>query len=53
MKKEQAKKKLEDLERSLGMARYRGAAMFPGPGIDEDIARIEAMIKKHKKLHNL
>lgn len=53
MKKEQAKKKLEELELALGMARYRGSKMFPGPGVDEDIARIEAMIKKHKKLYNL
>lgn len=53
MTKKQVLKKLSELKQSLGMAQYRGAAMFPGPGVDEDIERITKEIKKLKKDYNL
>lgn len=37
----------------LGMARYRGAAIFPGPGWEEDVARLEREIKDLKKKYEI
>lgn len=54
MKKlKQAKAKLKELEMYLGMNNYRRASMFPGPGIDEEEARLTKEIKKLKKEYNL
>jgi hypothetical protein len=43
------KKELEDLKFYLGMARHRRSAMFPGPGIEEDIRLLEKKIKMVEK----
>lgn len=53
MTKKEAKAKLAELKMYLGMARYRQASMFPGPGIDEDEARLLKQIKKLKEEYNL
>jgi hypothetical protein len=49
----QAKAKLAELKMYLGMNNYRRASMFPGPGIDEQEARLLKEIKQLKKEYNL
>lgn len=40
---------MEELKMYLGMARYRAAAMFPGPGVEEEIKRYEDEIASRNK----
>jgi len=49
MSKKLLRLRLEELERSLGAALYRGAGMFGAPGASEDIKRLETEIKTLKK----
>lgn len=51
--KKKAQAKLDELKMYLGMCRYRRASMFPGPGIDEDEARLLKEIKELKRKYNL
>ncbi len=53
MTKKEAIVKLAELRMYLGMNDYRKASMFPGPGIEEQEARLLKEIRTLRKKYNL